>query len=758
MNNDQTFRNFRILTAARLARAPDDVPDAIMEAWRAIAGHVGKHDGERLLTAWPSRERTRLLRGWPEKNGHDMPVLETRDLRVSLDEMKLGRIAHAFPVVQAKESQVALAYHALESRFLEWLGGDTRHAAVLNHGKAAITIFLPVSVAESSIEELWNAFLDDEKTGLFSIDWLQRSFADVMSVVKLSDRGIGTPQVEIADGRQRDMLVGWIIASIRFMKDMMIDNHQRRIRTMTDENPDKNRAEIADRQKRHASNTEKYLPIFQTVETDLVPLVRKECPDALKWSGKTVSDSRFGNTALNQFASDPKKIMGVIAKGRDLAKMDTSKMVRLEPILAETFHPFSEHAAGDDVTTVCYACGRDIPRGKGTAATRLILGNPLRRRQSGGSESAPKVCSQCAVIATLSPFKDADNVLVLEWKPMKNKSPSVSMEHLAEMIVHAQMRIQVGPLVLLGEDEPIKKTTLAKRFGKMPYAALKVADVTSEYVTHLDDVEPVLHIGRDSVSLKIRHVEALQAVLRMLGIENLQSLTREPFVSSINAIEHVVEAVMRDRPYQTLYRYVRAMKVYSENEFLRRGEDFLRRFIRRLETMEGKKSGATEKSLGRADMYNDVAALTGMLVPFISGVEYAIRTKEGPDAPKRPVLKLIEGATNGPNVVTYIRARDAVAYQSVRMIEREENWFLRTQCERMLGEIGIDPETRKQAGISDPDSEDKRQPGIDLNIDDLVAAYAWLADRWPSSGQWKEFTTELKYSLAARFPRYFISE
>ena len=756
------MRAFQILTAARLA-CGDNPPDDIVAAWKSAAAALGKARGVALLEAWGSAARAKLARGWPREGPGSAPALTTAGDAVMLGERRLGRIAYAFRAVSPTEIQVRLAYDTLVTRFLEYLcAADGLHAAVLAEGPQGAQIFLPAP-EERTVEDLWERFLDDENDGLFSRRSLQNSFVDIVNTMQLSARGIGTPQIAIAHPRQRDMLCGWMLANLRYQKWSMIDNHIERIDACEKAIQEaggkdaKAAREIADRSARLESNRAKYGAIFDRALNEVMPETQ---PSVREWTGRWQpggGNSVYTRTGMSQFATDPGKLNGVLNKVSELLAMTGSDMVRIEPLLSELTAEPEVQGAGDDDTKTCYACGRAIPRGKGIDATRLVLGKPERRRQSSAASNSPKVCSQCAAVATLSPFKDADGVMIVEWRPT-NGDGAADPQALAEMLTFAHMRIRAGRLTLIGIEETYGRGSdekpLSARFGTKPYAMLKLAEIRPRAVLRDGGLEPFLHVGRDTMRLEIRHIEMLADLLDLLWMETLGELGRVP-TGLMKQIEAAVDAVLRDSPHQAVYRVVRMGVRGGEAAFQERRDALIRHFIGRMESME--------QSKDVAKLYRDVAALTGLLAPFIEAVENEIgeRMANRPEADvvaaKRiAVTKLIDDADNQnafrSRAATHMKWDTVVQWRNTRRADRD---FETEQCHELLGRIGKDMAAREAEAATAMSKDDV---GWALYTDDITNAFQAVLERETNaSGQARgTLFRELKHSLVARFHKYYL--
>jgi len=148
----------------------------------------------------------------------------------------------------------------------------------------------------------------------------------------------------------------------------------------------------------------------------------------------------------------------------------------------------------------------------------------------------------------------------------------------------------------------------------------------------------------------------------------------------------------------------------------------------------------------KAQMFRHVAALTGLLNAFCDYVN----SQCGRDTAtaNREVSKLIEEVTD-PYQFCY-RATHNLSGEMATVYRNADNYFCFDEAEKLLGGLpGVDLAQRQ--GI-----DDKGTRTLKVYFDDVRHAYtALFSDAYKTEKEQKDFATELKLSLAAKFPQYF---
>lgn len=148
----------------------------------------------------------------------------------------------------------------------------------------------------------------------------------------------------------------------------------------------------------------------------------------------------------------------------------------------------------------------------------------------------------------------------------------------------------------------------------------------------------------------------------------------------------------------------------------------------------------------KAQMFRYVAALTGLLSGFCDFVDS--RCGRGSDTAKREVSKLIEEVTD-PYQFCY-RATHNLSGEMATLYRNPDNYFCFDEAEKLL--TGLEGVNLSERQII---SEQKTR-ALRVYFDDVRHAYAMLFETaYKSDKEQKDFTTELKLSLAAKFPEYF---
>ena len=150
----------------------------------------------------------------------------------------------------------------------------------------------------------------------------------------------------------------------------------------------------------------------------------------------------------------------------------------------------------------------------------------------------------------------------------------------------------------------------------------------------------------------------------------------------------------------------------------------------------------------RAQLYKDVAALTGLTYAFAQSLESTAKKGMKQEAAEREVSKLIEKVDDAIAFCYYATFGDEkkTSVQS-RFYYNPANYFIYEQTKRLLVTLEISISEREHK------DEAKQQTWLELYADDVTRAYAHFAENnYAQEKDWKELTYQLKLSLYTRFP------
>lgn len=155
----------------------------------------------------------------------------------------------------------------------------------------------------------------------------------------------------------------------------------------------------------------------------------------------------------------------------------------------------------------------------------------------------------------------------------------------------------------------------------------------------------------------------------------------------------------------------------------------------------------------RAKLYQDVAALTGLLFPFINRLDKTLQGKAksneekstGKKDPDREVSKLIEQVEDATSFCYYATLGIDKTVEA-KLYKNRDNHFIYQQMSELLSTIEI----QGRDGVDEKTKSDF----IQLCADDISKAYTHFASQdYAEPRDWKELTYQLKLSLYTRFPR-----
>jgi chorismate mutase len=149
----------------------------------------------------------------------------------------------------------------------------------------------------------------------------------------------------------------------------------------------------------------------------------------------------------------------------------------------------------------------------------------------------------------------------------------------------------------------------------------------------------------------------------------------------------------------------------------------------------------------RAQLYRDVAALTGLTYAFVQSLENTAKKSMKIEDAEREMSKIIEQVGDAVAFCYYatLGDQDKKSVQA-RLYRNNDNYFIYDQAKDFL-------ETKLQ--ISDRQKKDEATQKFLLTFyaDDVIKAYTYFAENgYGQDREWNEFTYNLKLSLYTRFP------
>lgn len=224
------------------------------------------------------------------------------DQHVLWQDRQIGRTQLFYKATLPHETQARIAYDIFYDRFVYFLG-QRYHIVVLSQSDYHLELFLPANSPDFS--QLWPEFVAEA----FSAANLKRSFADLVSTIKLTERGFSALSVPIITQDQALYLAAFYLANL----NSLLKGDEKRRREITEEKQklaeaqndrDRQRAEknIARLQKELSTRLERYQPFY-----DLIVQYDQQYPVAMA-RVRQLAAAEFRGTAGIQIAKSAGKI------------------------------------------------------------------------------------------------------------------------------------------------------------------------------------------------------------------------------------------------------------------------------------------------------------------------------------------------------------------------------------------------------------------------------------------------------------------
>lgn len=692
------------------------------------------------------------------------PAISLDGETVLLDDQPIGKVVTWYRTVLPQEAQARIAYESLLDRFMAYIA-EKEKVIELAVNDLNTWVFVPRG-RSIEVDIAWSEFVEFA----FSLSELEKSFTLLMNLHRLSagrQGGLGYLRFPIVSRDQAILFAAYYYAVIEYRS---LQSKEVREATRAVRDAQAKISEIQNKLKKLDANSPGYPRNMKTLEEWQKKLaeyqttsegIRKQAYATYKIHVDTIQQKTspewvktirqiaetFNTTAKAQLGSNVTKIDGLIDAIVDLNAPTGNFSIRsplIEDLLDVNFRE-----AGDKGSRICYVCGRLMRKNdKEFSITRLIFEKPTTRPQSGSAESKLPACGDCAAVALTSPFKLGESgVLVrLEFK-QDQQDYEISIRDYVRMLTLGELNLAAGKYLLISCQDYTGKGTEKKfvmtQMGALQYALFKMASTMPREA--LRNVQVKLFDGSEQ-ELPVRHLIWLNYLQEIFEIDltyfDKQKNTSKPSQETFEAVrliqkEEVVKAIYAlicgnpERVYQLTDR---------SYEKLRLLEELRKEHCKLLEEAD-----MPEK----VKLFRDVAAMTGLLDAFCDYVRSEAK-KAGKDD-KNEVTKLIEEVTD-PYQFIY-RASHNLSGTMATMFRNDDNYFCFDSARAMLGQL-LGEEINKREGVSD-----KGTRSLKVYFDDVRNAYAALFENdYKSEKEQKDFTTELKLSLAAKFPEYFKKE
>ncbi|TAF85540.1 hypothetical protein [Microcoleus sp. PH2017_39_LGB_O_B] len=443
-----------------------------------------------------------------------------------------------------------------------------------------------------------------------------------------------------------------------------------------------------------------------------------------------------------------------------------------EPLLSEQPSIKEVRSAGDDGKHFCYSCGVTLQNAKWEVA-RFMFERPSQRCQSSSREKQPYICASCSALAFASPLKVTDESIILKLEPVDRSEPAkLKVKDYIRMLTNKELHLSAGRYIVLASDRTGGGDLASQKLGQVQYALAKVASIFPLEV--LADFKFSLIIqGSQSILLSSRHLIFIKGLIEGYG-QSIIVLGKDINMKLGDAVRYVED----DLPVMAEYTLAKISEV-SGSDYSRGLEHTRAAYWKKIcEGLNLKLKGGLMESdnpmLQQANLYGDVAALTGLIYAFVLAFKKNAMTMEKPEDAKREVSKLIEQIEKNPAAFCYSFCKyctivtigsdqaiesDKRTLTQVRLYRNPDTQFVYEQAKALLAK----EELLGQLGISEREKENPETKSVSMILypEDLTRVYTYFSN--PKNGykqekDWKDLTYQVKLSLYTRFPELIRKE
>lgn len=663
----------------------------------------------------------------------DPSQMQFADQQVLWQGRQIGRTRLFYKAPLPHETQARIAYEIFFDRFNQFIA-SRYHAVVLSQSAFHLELFLPAVAPD--LAALWSDFV----AHAFSAGALKRSFADLVSSIKLSERGFSALRVPILSQDQALYLAAFYLANLNSLKK---GDDRRRQDIATEEKKlaeAKNEKEvqrieknIAKLQQELDTRLQRYRPFYEMVDQ-----YRTKHPAAMTAVDR-VARTDFTGIAGIQINKAAGKIGKCIRDIERLLTITDADLGALPPLISANPLTAEARAGGDSSNKSCYGCGRLLKSGDwGETANKFIFESPSQRLQSAAGQREPKICGACAAISFVSPIKMGSGRLVVRMRPQGDSERYLAEDQL-RMFIMGELGIIAGKYAILRATEQVGEKLVADQLGGEQYALYKTAISFPPLVFQQYQVEAL--INNVEVPLPGRQLAVMHRLSRIFYLEKPKWNDKGQFVAFGRAVRHV----QQDELAFAVYELITSGLVTGDLPPDR---------ARQLEELRAEHVRLTmNENPTLAQQYKDIAAMTGLLYPFCVAVNNALRS----DPPKQriEVRKVIE-RVDDPHELLYTvapyisgeRKDGQYDFSAIRVFlnRSPDTYFSFAQLQTLLKELSYPPDERRG-------ESDARLP---ITLDDVNNVFTYLYEtRYASDKARREFSYKLKLSLAARFPKHY---
>ena len=713
-----------------------------------------------LLQTLNAPRLIRMLTVMRSSRRPNYPPLDFDDLQLSADRATwqsetIGRIKTYYKTVLPYETQIKIAYEIFYDQFSVFLAENYR-AVVIHNTDFALQVFAP-NDHSFQLEEIWLKYVSHtfSKRNLYSslgqmlnsfklVEREPGGFSTLFTFVSRKYQHLPVPSIEFAG-----FLATFYFAVLRqkvlsqFSKPVkQIYDTEQKLKSQQAKFEKFKTEKAKKRASSKISELEEKITELRVLkrkerEQNKLELVSYEEQLAQKISGiKFLKIKRevdfFNRTAGRQIrpAATVKQLIQEIVRAATNAEL-----YELAPMLTEIQNLPIVRPGGDNDNSICYACGRVQPPEKLFKSAVMVINSSTQRTQSAFGEKRPAICNDCYCISLISPVKTGTSHLVVR---LEGKQIELVGDYLKSLVM-GELGIAAGRYLLFIAHEKYGADSVSSKIGSVQYAVYRMA---SEFeVEVFKEFQFVAVVDTNEIKLPSSQLVWLNFLINIFNLRRSKWRPRSnKDKAQFAAFGRVIRHVQKEEVIFAIYESITAGFADINQQRSIQLEKLREAHVRWL--METK----TKKTDEKAQLFKDVAAMTGLLYAFCDYVRYQNRGKSK-DELRRRVNKVIENCDN-PNHFDYGVARQT-EWQTATLKRRADTYFsYDTLKSELLPHLLTEAEI-----VEREDTDDKGQPTLRLYFDDVSKAYTYLfSKRYTSSKAQREFTYQLQLSLHARFP------
>ncbi|MEH1827166.1 MAG: hypothetical protein V7L22_17660 [Nostoc sp.] len=617
---------------------------------------------------------------------------------------EIGQIQILYKNTIPGEIQAKLTVESAIDRFLEYLQKIYK-IVVLDESDFHVKVFIP-KATPTNFNKYWEEFIKNVAFSIYgdpkyNLPGLIHTFVSLLNTVKLSKRetgGFGILRVPIITEAQADIMAAWYYSII-------IDKLSRS--KLTDENKEEVNQII-----------HKYSTKYKII-----------CELAKQFT--SIAKNQINPTSANikQMISEIYKLLGDY-------KFDQYP----QPLLNEFPKITFARSPGDDTGEFCYACGINLSKKeKKWEALKIVFQSSTQRLQSSSGERQPRICSSCMCLSVASPLKLSHRNIILKLA-FQDKNTNASypnkINEYIRMLACKELNISAGKYLLISSEvihQGKENIYVADKLGNIQYALAKVASIFPTEV--LTDFEFYLVAqGSKEIKLANRHLVFIKGLMECYGQSIIVS--GKEINSDLGAAVRYVE---QDSPFLADYFLVKSANITNKLQLEKIRELYFKILERDM--------NSSKQLSKRAQLYRDVAALTGLTYAFVQSLESTAKKSMKIEDAEREMSKIIEQVGDAVAFCYYatLGDQDKKTVQA-RLYRNSDNYFIYDQAKEFL-------ETKLQILERQEKDEAKQQTWLTFYADDVIRVYTHFAENgYAQDREWNELTYNLKLSLYTRFP------